>query len=99
MRLPCFTRSSSIALSTSPSASVSAFLQSIIPAPVRSRSALTSFAEISGTGGFLFGRCRLLSRRGSLGLRLGRRRRLGGRVGRFRRNLGGRGLRCRGLLG
>ena len=45
--LPCLTRRISIALSMSPSASVSAFLQSIIPAPVRSRRALTSFAAIS----------------------------------------------------
>ena len=45
--LPCLTRRSSIAFSTSPSASVRAFLQSIIPAPVRSRRALTSLAEIS----------------------------------------------------
>ena len=49
IRLPCLTRSSSIALSTSPSASVSARLQSIIPAPVRSRRALTSAAVISAT--------------------------------------------------
>ena len=45
--LPCLTRRISIAFSTSPCASVSAFLQSIIPAPVRSRRALTSFAAIS----------------------------------------------------
>ena len=45
--LPWRTRSSSIAFSASPSASMSAFLASIIPAPVRSRSALTSLAEIS----------------------------------------------------
>ena len=37
----------SIALSTSPCASVRAFLQSIIPAPVRSRRAFTSWAAIS----------------------------------------------------
>src|SRR5436853_664349 len=41
-----FTRRISIALSTSPSDSTSALLQSIIPAPVRSRSSLTSLAEI-----------------------------------------------------
>jgi hypothetical protein len=41
------TRSSSIAFSTSPPASSRAALQSIIPAPVRSRSALTSAALIS----------------------------------------------------
>src|SRR5829696_2815413 len=35
-----------MAFSTSPSDSVSAFLQSIIPAPVRSRRALTSLALI-----------------------------------------------------
>src|SRR6185312_13165067 len=40
-----FTRSSSIARSTSPSASTSAALLSIIAAPVRSRSAFTSAAE------------------------------------------------------
>ena len=45
--LPCFTRRISIAFSTSPSASVSAFLQSIMPAPVRSRRAFTSLAAIS----------------------------------------------------
>ena len=39
-----FSRSSSIAFSTSPSASVKAFLQSIIPTPVDFRSSLTSFA-------------------------------------------------------
>ena len=42
-----FTRRISTALSTSPSASSSAALQSIIPAPVRSRSAFTSLAEIA----------------------------------------------------
>src|SRR3954463_16815238 len=41
-----FTRRISIAFSTSPSASTSAFLQSIIPAPVRSRSSFTSLAEM-----------------------------------------------------
>ena len=46
--LPCLTRRISIAFSMSPSASVRAFLQSIIPAPVRSRSALTSLAVIVG---------------------------------------------------
>src|SRR5690606_22425880 len=40
-------RSSCTAFSMSPSASVRAFLASIIPAPVASRSALTSFAVIS----------------------------------------------------
>ena len=40
-------RSSSVALSKSPSASSSAFLQSIIPAPVSSRSFLTSAAVIA----------------------------------------------------
>src|ERR1019366_4740629 len=44
---PCLTRRISIAFSMSPSASVRAFLQSIIPAPVRSRRAFTSFAPIS----------------------------------------------------
>src|SRR5918994_2691574 len=42
-----FVRRISSALSMSPSASCSAFLQSIIPAPVRSRSSLTCFAVIS----------------------------------------------------
>src|SRR4051812_32777218 len=41
------TRRTSAALSKSPSASLRAFLQSIIPAPVRSRSRLTSAAEIA----------------------------------------------------
>src|SRR3954451_2975541 len=41
-----FTRRTSIALSTSPFASTSAPLQSIIPAPVRSRSSFTSLAEM-----------------------------------------------------
>src|SRR3954451_16810227 len=41
-----FTRRTSIALSTSPPASTSAFLQSIIPAPVRARSSFTSLAEM-----------------------------------------------------
>ena len=40
------TRRISTALSKSPSASVSAFLQSIMPAPVASRSIFTSAAEI-----------------------------------------------------
>ena len=40
-------RSTSIAFSRSPAASVRAFLQSIIPAPVRSRRAFTSLALIS----------------------------------------------------
>ena len=42
-----FTRRISTALSTSPPASVRAALQSIIPAPVRSRRAFTSLALIS----------------------------------------------------
>ncbi len=42
---PDLTRRTSTALSRSPSASSSAFLQSIIPAPVRSRSFFTSAAE------------------------------------------------------
>ena len=41
-----FFRSASNAVSMSPSASTSAFLQSIIPAPVWSRKALTVFASI-----------------------------------------------------
>ena len=45
---PRRTRSSSTALSTSPPVSSSAFLQSIIPAPVRSRSSLTCLAVIVG---------------------------------------------------
>src|SRR3954452_24521694 len=48
-----FSRSHVTAESTSPPVSVRAFLQSIIPAPVRSRRALTSFAEMSLTGLFL----------------------------------------------
>ena len=43
---PRRTRSSSTALSTSPSVSSSAFLQSIMPAPVLSRSSLTCLAEM-----------------------------------------------------
>src|SRR3954453_14704664 len=43
-----FSRSQVAAASMSPLVSCSAFLQSIIPAPVRSRRALTSFAEIVG---------------------------------------------------
>ncbi len=43
------TRRISSALARSPPASSSAFLQSIIPAPVRARSSATSFAGISFT--------------------------------------------------
>ena len=43
-----FSRRQVTAASTSPLVSWSAFLQSIMPAPVRSRRALTSFAEIVG---------------------------------------------------
>src|SRR3954451_3894279 len=46
--LPILTRSSSTALSMSPPVSWSAPLQSIMPAPVRWRSSLTSAAEIVG---------------------------------------------------
>src|SRR4051812_27748258 len=84
-----FSRSQVTAASTSPAVSVRAFLQSIIPAPVRSRRALTSFAEMSLTGVVLG---RSLGRR--LGRSLGRRfrgRRLG-RLGRGDRGLGGRVL-------
>ena len=63
----------STAASTSPPVSGSAFLQSIIPAPVMSRRALTSFAEMSLTGLFLgrssrsLGSPRARSRLGRLG--------------------------------
>src|ERR1700710_1938839 len=56
-----FTRSSSIARSTSPSASTRAALLSIIAAPVRSRSAFTSAAVTcairSPLSGYRFSRC------------------------------------------
>src|SRR5918999_4835552 len=48
-----FSRSSRFAASRSPPASASAFLQSIIPAPVASRSALTSCALISTIAAYL----------------------------------------------
>src|SRR3954463_16375968 len=54
----------SIALSRSPPDSCSAFLQSIMPAPVRSRSALTSPAEIcaaSISAHLLIGSCSLFA--------------------------------------
>src|SRR6184192_3558711 len=44
-----FVRSTSTAFSRSPAVSSRAFLQSIMPAPVRARSAATSFAGISFT--------------------------------------------------
>src|SRR5438270_2301313 len=98
--LPWRTRRISIACSTSPSASASAFLQSIIPAPVRSRSAFTSLALIS---------VELTTRSPPLpvsGLRLGRVVHGGLRLGRLarclRRRLLGRGclrLRFGRLLG
>src|SRR5437773_10220739 len=49
------TRRISIARSASPSASISARLQSIIPAPVESRSAFTIAAVISGMSGTVHG--------------------------------------------
>src|SRR5436189_5747195 len=68
-----FTRRISIALSTSPLASARAALQSMMPAPVRSRSALTSAAEISAITGSLPG----LGAGGLTALRRGGRRLLG----------------------
>src|SRR4051794_27031626 len=67
-----FTRRISIALSRSPPASTSAPLQSIMPAPVRSRSSFTSFAEMSAMSArpFLVVGVRHLGRLG-VGLRLG----------------------------
>ncbi len=44
---PLLMRSSSSAFARSPSASVSAFLHSIMPRPVRWRSSITVLAEIS----------------------------------------------------
>src|SRR5205823_10695292 len=91
-----FSRSSVTAASMSPFVSWSARLQSIIPAPVRSRSSLTSAAEISAIG--------LVLRRlgGCLGGGLGFSVR--GRLGcRSRGGLGLGGHRCgvglRGRLG
>src|SRR5918996_2697166 len=58
-----FSRSMRLAASRSPPVSVSAFLQSIIPAPVASRSAFTSRALISTIAAlFLFFDDRLLFR-------------------------------------
>src|SRR5580765_8849005 len=85
-----FSRRTRTAASMSPFVSCSARLQSIIGAPVWSRSSLTSAAEISAIRASLLG-SRLLLRRNLLllGGRLGRsfgRRHLGGRpVGRGRR--------------
>src|SRR6478735_7162747 len=83
-----FLRSQSLAASMSPSDSVSAFLQSIIPAPVALRSAATSFALMSA-----------IARAVSLGVSRGRGGRLlGGDGGRRSPGLGlGRG--CSRLLG
>src|SRR5436305_12803809 len=69
-----FTRRISIALSTSPLASTSAPLQSIIPAPVRSRSSFTSLAEMVASA---------MSARSFhvVGVRHGRRLRFGLRLG------------------
>src|SRR4051794_15366106 len=93
----------STALSMSPSASVRAPLQSIIPAPVWSRRALTSLAVKSAIGGGRLrglgrglrrvGDQRLIGRRRGVGcLVLGGRRRIGRRagdvVGLGRRDLG-----------
>src|SRR5436309_14554163 len=80
-----FSRRTRIAASMSPFVSCSARLQSIIGAPVRSRSSLTSAAEISAIGLDLL--WQLLSRRGNL---LVPRRR-------FRRSAAADGL-LRGLL-
>src|SRR3954466_4576154 len=77
-------RNQSLAASMSPSFSASAFLQSIIPAPVSLRSAATSFAEMSAI-------CSL----SRLVCRFGRRGGLGGGPGR----LGGGVLGCGLLLG
>src|SRR5437588_3623600 len=81
--MPC-SRRSRLAASRSPFVSCSARLQSIIPAPVWSRSSLTSFAEISAIGALL---CvcgsRLRSRlfgSGLLGGRLVRGRLVSGRL-------------------
>ena len=88
-----FTRRISIALSRSPPDSWSAALQSIIPAPVRSRSAFTSFAEMVV----------LIANRSSSGSKVrrsrgarGRGRRAGGLVG---RESGPLGLALGPLLG
>src|SRR5688572_25431411 len=59
-----FLRNSSTALSKSPSLSMSAFLQSIMPAPVASRRRFTSFAVISAICSSLVVVCRVTGRRG-----------------------------------
>src|SRR5205807_3716863 len=61
-----FSRSRRTAASMSPFVSWSARLQSIIGAPVWSRSALTSAAEISAIRRHLFGREPCVLRRGNL---------------------------------
>src|SRR5690242_17658011 len=103
-----FLRSQSLAASMSPSVSASAFLQSIIPAPVALRSAATSFALMSAIAGGVSLRVgrrrggRLLggdrgrrATRGGLGARLARLARLG----RLLRLGLGESLLARGLLG
>src|SRR5690349_2609530 len=77
-------RSQSIAASISPLVSASAFLQSIIPAPVRSRSSFTDAAVISAISRSLcmeFGGTRLVPKMGIGGL--GFQRLLDGRLGHF----------------
>src|SRR3954447_13016265 len=63
-------RSSTIAASMSPFVSCKARLQSIIPAPVRSRSSLTSVAEISAIRVFLRRRNSVFRLRGAFVLRV-----------------------------
>src|SRR3989442_627035 len=96
-----FSRSRRTAASMSPFVSWSARLQSIIGAPVRSRSSLTSAAEISAIRSHFLGNVllarRLLARRDLFVVALGHRRLLlllggGGAVRRRRREVGGRPL-------